>query len=139
MWIFFALLSGSVAAILAILIRLYLQHHNPLFVTFFFSLITFIMLFLADLFTNKVGCKLMTMLTLKELWPLIIAGCLNGLAFIFYVTALRSGRAGGVVAVDRLGIVLAVLLAAIFLQESFSLKAVIGSMIMVVGAFLIST
>jgi transporter family protein len=139
MWIVLALLSGSCAAILAVLVKLYLKHINPLFITLVFSVITIIMLLVVDLLTSKVDSRLVTSLTYKEWIPLIIGGCLNGFAFICYLGALKGGRAGSALAIDRLGIVFALILAAIFLQEAFSLKALFGAIIMVAGAFLITT
>jgi len=139
MWILLALLSGNCAAVLAVLIKLHLKHINPFFITFLFSVITIILLLLIDFFTNKVDCTLITTLSIREWIPLIIAGCLNGLAFICYLTALKCGHTGGVVAIDRLGIVFVIILAAIFLQETFTIKAIIGSFIMIIGAALIST
>lgn len=138
MWILLALLSGSCAAVLAILVKLYLHTINPFFITFVFSIITVLLLGGIDFCTNKVECKMLTSLTIWQWIPLIIAGCINGLAFVCYMSALQHGKAGGVVAVDRLGIVTAVILAAIFLQETLSIKALIGSMFMVIGAVIMS-
>jgi len=139
MWIALALLSGSCAAILAILIKLHLKHINPLFITLLFAIITLIILFATDILTNKVECKLIKALTFKDWIVLIAAGALNSFAFICYVSALKCGLTGCVVALDRLGIVFALILAGIFLQETFTVKAVVGAIMMIFGAFLIST
>lgn len=139
MWFFLALLSGFCAAVIAVLVKLYLKHINPFFITFLFSLIALIAFFIADVFTQKIDCKLIISLTSKEWIPLLIAGILNGLAFVFYLSALKCGRTGSVIAIDRLGIVFALILAAFFLQESFSVKTILGSLIMVIGAFLMAT
>lgn len=138
MWILLALLSGSCAAVLAMIVKLYLRHINPFFITFLFALITLVMLFVADLFTHEVKCKLVTTLTWSEWIPLIVAGCLNGFAFVCYLSALKCGKTGGVMAVDRLGIIFALVLSAVFLQETFTIKTMVGAVIMIIGAALIS-
>ena len=137
-WIFYALLSGSSAALLAIVVKLYLKHINALFMTLLFSLLTFIFLLIFDLYTNKVDCKLVTSLNYKEWLALLAAAFLNGFAFICYMNALKCGRTGSVVALDRLGIIYVLILSAIFLQESFSIKAMIGAVVMIIGTILIS-
>ncbi len=138
MWLILALLSGFCAAVLAIIVKIYLKHLNPFFITFFFSIIALIVFLAADLFTKKIHCAQVTSLTFKEWLPLIIAGCLNALAFTCYVGALRCGKTSGVVAIDRLGVLFVVIFSVIFLQESFSVKALIGAGLMVFGAALIS-
>lgn len=137
LWILLALLSGIGAAMLAILVKLHLKHFNSLFIFFLFAIVTLVVLFATDLFTNKVECKLITALSFQDWLALLAAGCLNTFAFICYLTALKCGPTGGVVALDRLGIVFALVLAAMFLQESFSIKSIIGSIMMILGAILI--
>lgn len=111
---------------------------NSFFLIFLFSLISLLSLIILDLVTSKVNCKLVTTLTTKEWLALIVAASLNGLALICYVSALKCGKTGGVVAIDRLGIIYVVLLSAIFLHETFTIKTIVGAIIMVVGAVLIS-
>lgn len=136
-WIFYALLSGSSAAALAIVVKLYFKQMNTLLITFLFSLITIVLLLVFDFYTNKVDCKVIMSLTFKDWIPLIAAAFLNTFALICYMSALKCGRTGSVVAVDRLGVVYVLILSAIFLQESFSIKAMIGSIVMIAGAVLI--
>ncbi len=137
-WFLLALLSGFCAAVLAIVVKLYLKHLNPFFITFIFSIIAAIIFFAADMLTKKINCALVTTLTSKEWITLIIAGCLNALAFTCYIGALRCGKASGVVAIDRLGVLFVVIFSVIFLQESFSIRAIIGAALMVFGAALLS-
>lgn len=137
MWFLFALLSGFCAALLAILVKLYLKNFNPFFITFLFSIIAVVMLIIIDITTQKIQCSLITKLTLKDWLPLIAAGCLNGLAFTFYMIALKFGKTCGVIAIDRLGILFAVIMSVIFLQEALTIKAIIGSLLMVFGCGLL--
>lgn len=138
MWYIYALLSGFFAAVVAILTKIYLKHHNPFFVTLIFSMVTIVMLLVMDLVTKKINCHNITSLTLKEFLPLIITGCINGLSFTFYLAALKCGKTGSVVAVDRLGILFVLILSLVFLQESMTIKSVIGGLMMVAGAVVLS-
>jgi len=138
MWYVFALISGFLAAVLAVLVRLHLKHLNPFFITFLFSIITAVILVLIDLITHKINCHLITTLSFKEFLPLLIAGSVNGLAFTAYMAALSCGKTGAVVAVDRLGILFVIILSFIFLHESLTLQALFGSALMILGAVLLS-
>lgn len=137
-WILLALLSGSCAAVLAVMVKLHLKHVNPLFLFLLFSLVSIVELFIVDLLTNRVEIKLMASLAGKDWIMLLIAGTLHSFAFVCYLTALKFGPTGGVIALDRLGIVFAIVLAVIFLQEAITAKAIIGSIMMILGAFLIA-
>lgn len=137
-WIWFALLSGSGSAILAILVKMHLRHINPLFIFLMFSVVTVIAFTIIDLFTNQVEWKLITTLSFKDWLALVVSGILNSAAFVSYLNALKHGPTGAAVAVDRLGIIFAVALAALVLKDTLTVQAIIGSMMMVAGAFLIS-
>lgn len=138
MWIWLALLSGSGAAILAIIVKMHLKHINPLLTFLIFSLFTIAILLIFDLLTNKVDCKTITSLPIKDWLILFIASALNTFAFICYLSALKYGPTGGVVALDRMGIIFALILAVFFLQEKLTILSLLGGALMVIGAFLIS-
>jgi len=70
---------------------------------------------------------------------LCIAGCINCLAFVCYLAALQYGKAAHVVAIDRLGILYVVILSVVFLQQSFTIQSIAGSIMMIIGAILLST
>ena len=138
MWIILAIISGFCAALLAIVVKLYLKNMDPLFVTFLFSIVAIVILLLIDFCTKKEHCSQFMTLTWKQWIPLLLAGVLNVLAFISYVSALKCGKASGVVAIDRLGILYVVVFSVIFLGEPFSVKSVVGAAMMIVGCVLLS-
>ncbi|HLB40845.1 MAG TPA: EamA family transporter [Candidatus Babeliales bacterium] len=138
MWFLLALISGSCTAVLAILLKAYLKHINPLLVTLLFSAVTTIILLLTDLFTRQVQCKLAFTLDASAWWAIIIIGCVNAIGYSCYLAALKCGNTAGVVALDRLSILLVVLLSVLFLHEPWSLKTLIGAVVMIVGAVLIT-
>lgn len=139
MWLIFALLSGFCAALLAIVVKLHLKHLNPILLAFMFAIIMALILIGINCFTKKLDSCSFTSLTQKEWLYIIIAGCLNGLSFTAYLTALNCGKTCNVVAIDRLGILYVVILSVIFLQESFTVWSVVGALMMVLGASFLST
>lgn len=138
MWFLLALLSGFCAAVLAIIVKMHLKHFNPFFITLIFSIITAIILLIAEAFTKKISCSSISNITLHEWILLGVAGGINGLAFTAYLAALKSGKTCGVVAIDRLGILFVVILSVFFLQESFTYKTIIGALMMIGGTALLS-
>ena len=72
-------------------------------------------------------------------WLLIVfAGIFGALSWLFYFFALKHGPATPVVAIDRLSLVFVFVMAILFLGESFYLKALVGVLLMVAGAIMIS-
>ena len=139
MWLIFALLSGFGAAILAIITKIFLNNVNPLVLTFLFSIVAFLILLSLGIYAKKTGHYTGISSFSKKDWLfVVIAGSINCLAFIAYITALQYGRAANVVAVDRLGVLFVVIFSVIFLQETLTIQSVIGSLVMVGGAVLLS-
>jgi transporter family protein len=138
MWFLYALLSGLFAAILAIVVKLYLSHLDPLFIALFFSIVGVVFLLAMGLVTQKINCSLITTLSYKELLSLLVGGLLNIVAFTLYVTALKGGKTSTVVALDRIGIVFAVVFSVLFLQESFKAISIAGALFMVIGVFFLT-
>ena len=101
MWFLFAFLSGLFAAILAVLVKLYLKDINPLFITLFFSIISILFLLTMDFATRKINYGTTIVALSRQEWlVLIIAGALHVSAFTFYISALKTGKTCGVVALD---------------------------------------
>jgi bacterial/archaeal transporter family protein len=138
MWFLFALLSGFFAALLAIVVRLHLQHINPLLSTLLFYIISTIFLLTISLFSKKIQLSLISTFTARDWLSIIVAALLNCTAFIFYLLALQCGKTCSVVAVDRLSILFVVILSIVFLQETFTIKSILGSIMMIAGAAFLS-
>jgi len=67
---------------------------------------------------------------------LILSGLATGASWLCYYRALQMGYASKVVAIDKLSVVIALVLAVIFLHEKFTVKSAIGCVLMVLGAVL---
>jgi len=139
MWILYALLAAFTAALVAIFAKLGLQNVDPTLATTLRSVIMAMFLLLVSLLLGKFnGFTFSTSLSGKE-WMLIsLAGIAGALSWLFYFFALKLGSASAVVAIDRLSLVFVIILAAIFLQEAITWRAVAGTLLMVAGALFIS-
>ena len=70
---------------------------------------------------------------------IVFSGAATGLSWLFYYRALRLGPASRVAPVDKLSVVFAMALAAVFLGETISWRAAAGGALIVAGAVLIAT
>lgn len=71
-------------------------------------------------------------------WFLALSGIATGLSWLCYFRALQLGDASRVAPVDKLGVVFAILLAALFLREKITLQHLAGSLLIVAGAVVLA-
>lgn len=74
----------------------------------------------------------------KPLLFLVLSGIATGLSWLCYFRALQLGEASKVAAVDKLSVALVILLAALFLSESFTTPKLIGGALIVAGVVVLS-
>ena len=74
----------------------------------------------------------------RSLRMLTLSGIATGLSWLCYFKALQSGPASRVAPIDKLSVVFVVLLAALFLRESLTLKVGIGAVLITAGAVLMA-
>ena len=138
MWVIYALFSALGAALVAILAKLGLEEIDPTLATTIRAIIMALFLVLVSLALHKFDGFTLGALTSRS-WILIaLAGIAGAMSWLFYFLALKTGVATGVVAIDRLSIVLVIILAAVFLGEALTWRAALGAVLVVAGALLIS-
>ncbi len=138
MWIVYAFLSALTAAAVAIFGKLGLKNIDSTLATTVRSIIMAGFLVLVSFFLNKwQGFSLHTFSN-KDWLLIVLAGVAGALSWLFYFFALKTGLATKVVVIDRLSLVFVVILAALFLGETMGWKTVVGALLMVAGAILIS-
>lgn len=74
----------------------------------------------------------------REWLFLFLSGLAGALSWLCYFLALKTGSAIKVSTIDRMSLIFVVVLAALFLGETFNWKTGVGAVIMVVGAVLIT-
>lgn len=136
MWIIYAILSAITAAGVAIFAKLGLRQVDTVLATTVRSLIMAGFLVVVSLLSKKFDGFSPSSWSGRE-WGLIgLAGLSGAISWLFYFMALRSADASRVAAIDRTSLVFVALLAAIVLGEQLKAKAIVGIVLMVVGAIL---
>jgi len=137
-WLLFSILSALMAALVAIFGKLGLKNIDSTLATTIRSIIMAVFLIIASLSLKKwEGFSFETML-LKDWILIILAGVAGALSWLFYFFALKSGEATKVVAIDRMSLVFVAILAFMFLGENLRWQQLIGVILMVGGAVLVS-
>ena len=67
---------------------------------------------------------------------LILSGLATGASWLCYYRALQVGEASKVVPIDKLSVVITLVLAFVFLHESFTVKSAIGCVLIGAGTLL---
>jgi transporter family protein len=139
MWFLYAICSGLSAALLAIIINIGLKQEDALLMTSFFSIVMAIMLITTCFLTNRFDNFSFSSLGKRELLSILFAGFLAGLGYLTYFLALKSGPINNVVAIDRLSILYVVALSIIFLNAKVTSFTWIGSLLIVIGTYLVAS
>ena len=73
----------------------------------------------------------------KKSWLfLILSGLATGASWLCYYKALQMGEASKVVPIDKLSVVITLILAFVFLHEQFTIKSIIGCLLIGAGTLL---
>lgn len=133
MWFWFALLSSVFAAATSILAKVGIDGVNSNLATAIRTAVVVIMAWGIVFITNaQAGIADIS----KKSWIfLILSGVATGLSWLCYYKALQIGEASKVVPIDKLSIVFTLVLAFLFLHEKFTVKSLIGSILIVAGTF----
>lgn len=138
MWLFYALLSALFAALVAIFAKLGLRGIDPTLATTIRSFIMAGFLVVVSLFLKKFQGFTFNSFSGRDWVLIVLAGIAGALSWLFYFFALKYGFASKVVAIDRLSLVFVIVLAAMFLGEALGWKVVLGAILMISGAILIT-
>ncbi len=134
MWFIFALLSAVFAALTAILAKVGIEGVNSNLATAIRTVVVVIMAWGMVFLTNaQAGLSGIG----KKSWLfLILSGLATGASWLCYYKALQIGEASKVVPVDKLSVVITLMLAFVFLHESFTAKSAVGCILVGAGTLL---
>jgi transporter family protein len=133
-WLAFALLSAAAAAVTAILAKIGVEGVPS---TLAMAIRTVVVVALAWTIVIAVGEQRAIATLSQRTWLYLIAsGVAAGVSWWAYFHALQQAPASWVAPIDKLSLPFTVLLAAIWLGESVSWKAVLGVALMIAGALL---
>ena len=133
MWLVFAVLSAIFAAITSILAKIGIEGVNSNLATVIRTVVVVLMAWGIVALTNaQSGIAEIS----KRSWIfLTLSGLATGASWLCYFKALQLGDASKVVSVDKFSIVITLVMAAVFLHEQFTVKTIIGSVLITLGTF----
>ena len=131
MWFVFALLSAIFAALTSILAKVGIDGVNSNLATAIRTIVVVVMAWGMVFLTNVQ--RGISEISRKSWIFLILSGLATGASWLCYYKALQIGEASKVVPVDKLSVVITLILAFVFLHEQFTLKSIIGCILIGVG------
>lgn len=131
MWFILALLSAIFAALTSILAKVGIDGVNSNLATAIRTVVVVIMAWGMVFLTNaQNGIPEIS----KKSWLfLILSGLATGASWLCYYKALQIGEASKVVPIDKLSVVITLILAFVFLHEKFTIKSLIGCVLIGIG------
>lgn len=134
MWLFFAILSAVFAALTSILAKVGIEGVNSNLATAIRTVVVVFMswgmVFLTHAQTGLASIS-------KRSWIfLILSGLATGASWLCYYRALQTGEASKVVPIDKMSVVITLVLAFLFLHEEFSVKSLVGCILIAVGTLI---
>ncbi len=131
MWFVFALLSAVFAALTSILAKIGIDGVNSNLATAIRTVVVVVMAWGMVFLTNAQSG--LSEISRKSWLFLILSGLATGASWLCYYRALQIGEASKVVPVDKLSVVITLVLAYLFLHEQFTMKSVIGCILIGAG------
>lgn len=134
MWFVFALLSSVFAALTSILAKVGIDGVNSNLATAVRTAVVLVMSWgMVFLTHTQSGISAIG----KKSWLfLILSGLATGASWLCYYKALQMGNASKVVPIDKLSVVITLILAFVFLHEEFTMKSIIGCVLIGLGTLL---
>ncbi len=131
MWWLYALLSAVFAAVTSILAKVGIENVNSHLATAVRTMVVvgmaWIMVFITDSQSGLMNIS-------RKSWIfLILTGLATGASWLCYYRALQLGEASKVVPIDKLSVVITLVLAFVFLHEEFTVKSLIGCVLIAAG------
>jgi bacterial/archaeal transporter family protein len=137
-WIIFSILSSLTAALVAVLGKMGLKNLDPTLATTIRSVIMAAFLIAASLGLKKFNNLSSQSMMAKDWILIILAGVAGALSWLFYFWALKTGDTTKVAAIDRTSLAFVAVFSILFLGETFKWQQIVGLVLMVGGAILIS-
>jgi transporter family protein len=133
-WLFYACLSAVASALTAILAKIGIENVPTSAAVVVRTIV--VLLLTGTLMVSLGEHRAIPAISRRSLVFLVLSGVMTGIAWMAYFRALQIGRASRVAPIDKLSLPLAIILAAVVLNESISWRLAIGVGLMTVGAIL---
>lgn len=136
MWLVYALMSAFFAAVTSILAKIGIDGINSDLATAIRTVIVVIMAWITVFFTGVQNG--ISKLNGRNWIFLILSGLATGLSWLCYYKALQAGEVSKVVPIDKLSVVITLILAFVFLRESFTVKSLAGCILIALGTLIMA-
>lgn len=134
MWLMLAMGASVFAALTSILAKIGIDGVNSNLATAIRTVVVLVMSWGMVFLTNaQTG---ITEISRRSWVFLILSGLATGASWLCYYKALQMGEASKVVPIDKLSIVITMVLAAVILHEQFTVKSIIGCVLIAGGTLL---
>ncbi len=134
-WFVWALLSAFFAGLTAVLAKVGVQHIDSNLATAIRTVVILVFAWAVAAVTNRQALSTIN----KRTWIfLILSGIATGLSWLCYFRALQLGEASQVAPVDKLSVVVAIVLAAVFLGEKMTWHHWVGGTLIFAGAVILA-
>lgn len=134
MWLLFAVLSSVFAALTSILAKIGIDGVNSNLATAVRTAVVLVMAWGMVFITNAQNG--LADIDRKSWLFLVLSGLATGASWLCYYKALQIGEASKVVPIDKMSVVITIVLAAVFLHEKFTVRSVIGCVLIAGGTLL---
>ncbi len=131
MWFIYAILSSVFAALTTILAKAGIEGVDSNAATAIRTTVVLIMSWGMVFLTN--AQKSIGQIGQKSWLFLILSGLATGISWLCYYKALQLGEASKVVPIDKLSVVITLVMAFLFLHEQFTVKSLIGCILIGAG------
>ena len=131
MWFVLALLSAIFAALTSILAKVGIERVNSNLATAIRTIVVVLMAWGMVFLTNAQNG--IADISRKSWIFLILSGLATGASWLCYYRALQLGEASKVVPIDKLSVVITLVLAFVFLHEGFTVRSLIGCILIGIG------
>ena len=134
MWFWLALGSAVFAALTSILAKIGIEGVGSNLATAIRTMVVVVMAWGMVFITHQeIGIKSIS----QKSWIfLVLSGLATGASWLCYYKALQIGDASKVVPVDKLSVVITLILAFVFLHEEFTVKSIIGCILIGAGTLI---
>ncbi len=134
MWLLFAILSAVFAAVTSIFAKIGIEGVNSNLATAIRTVVVVIMAWGIVFVTGTQ--KGIPQISNKSWLFLILSGLATGASWLCYYRAIQMGSVSKVVPIDKLSVVITLVLSFIFLHEEFTVKSLIGCILIGAGTLI---
>ena len=136
MWFLFDFLSAIFAALTSILAKIGINGVNSNLATAVRTGVVLVFAWIMVFITNNHGG--ITEISKRSWIFLVLSGIATGISWLCYYKELQIGDVSKVVPVDKLSVVITLILAFIFLNDSFTIKTLVGCILLTAGTLVMA-